>query len=199
MCQSSQTAKARKEDLLLRIAEAGYGVGFGAKKHFATHDIIAKLPGFISILSVAVGVFSLFLEFLTAKCLSATFIVLGVWGSYISLHDRDKERYADIGSKLTGLFNQLKALYYQVKTADSHDLSEFESSLIQLEHEFISLAIDRQAVFSDWYAHYKFFWQHQIGWIEDQKRFRIFRDKIPLSFGVSLLLVMTLVVAYVFA
>ena len=33
-----------KNTLLKMIAETGYNVGFGAKKHFATYDIVEKAP-----------------------------------------------------------------------------------------------------------------------------------------------------------
>ena len=37
-----------RDGLLRSIAETGYNVGFGAKKNFATHDIVQKAPGLIS-------------------------------------------------------------------------------------------------------------------------------------------------------
>ncbi|AWN16176.1 hypothetical protein SALB1_1978 [Salinisphaera sp. LB1] len=45
----------------------------------------------------------------------------------------------------------------------------------------------KQILFSDWYAHYKFFWQHQIEWIDEQKQFTFWRDKVPLSFSLACL------------
>lgn len=33
----------RRDDLLKHIADTGYNVGFGAKKHFATYDITDKV------------------------------------------------------------------------------------------------------------------------------------------------------------
>ena len=51
-----------REGLLRSIAETGYNVGFGAKKNFATHDVVQKAPGLIGFLSLAVGVFALIYE-----------------------------------------------------------------------------------------------------------------------------------------
>ena len=51
-----------KNDLLKHIAETGYNVGFGAKLHFATYDIVDKTPGLIGFISTAVGIFSLFIK-----------------------------------------------------------------------------------------------------------------------------------------
>src|ERR1035437_3257855 len=104
-----------KQDLLKRIADTAYNVGFGAKKHFATYDITAKVPGFIGFVSTAVGVFGLVFDLLSTKTLSAAFIVLGIMGISITLYDHKKEKYAEAGTKLTQIFNRLKALYFNVK------------------------------------------------------------------------------------
>lgn len=45
-----------KENLLKLIAESGYNLGYGAKKHFATFDLIEKLPGWLGFLAFAVGI-----------------------------------------------------------------------------------------------------------------------------------------------
>ena len=178
-----------KEDLLKLIAETGYNVGFGAKKHFATYDIVAKVPGIIGFASTGVGVFALFVDSLSTKHLSAAFIVLGVMGLCINFYNHKKELYADAGSKLTQLFNQLKALYMNAKASEAADLSSLENELKSIEMSYYSECISEQILFSDWFAHYKFFWQHQIDWINEQKKFRFFRDKIPLSLIVVVFLI----------
>jgi hypothetical protein len=170
-----------KADLLRNIADTAYNVGFGAKKHFATYDITAKVPGIIGFVSIAIGVFALFIDELTAKHLSATLIVLGVMAISIGVYDRKKDRYADVGGKLTEFFNKLKSLYYDVKAAEDLDLSRFELELQSIRTEARKIGIADQILFSGWYAHYKFFWEHQIDWIDEQKHFRLFRDRIPLG------------------
>lgn len=174
-----------KPDLLKHIADTAYNVGFGAKKHFATYDMTAKIPGLIGFISTGVGVFGLVFEVLNAKTLSATFIVLGIMGICITLYDHKKEKYADTGTKLTDLFNRLKALYFNVKGTQKTDLLEFEQELKAIEIEYSKIGISDQMLFSGWLAHYKFFWEHQIDWIDEQKHFKLFRDKLPLSFTVS--------------
>lgn len=176
-----------KQDLLKTIAETAYNVGFGAKKHFATFDIVSKVPGIIGFASVSVGVFALFLEFLSTRLLSAAFIVLGIAGMCIAHYDEKKQSYAQSGKELTGLFNRLKGLYFRVKAHEDDDVSRFEGELSEIEREASSLGISEQIMFSDWYAHYKFFWQHQIDWIEEELKFRLFRDKIPLSVWIWLI------------
>lgn len=178
-----------KSDLLRCIAEKGYDVGFGAKKHFATHDIIEKVPGLINFSSMAFGIYALVVKSLSTEVISATFIVLGVVGLYINMYERKKADYEEIGVALTQLFNELKALYLSVKNLDeSTDFSTYQNELSEIESKYYSLGISTQILFSNWYAHYKFFWEHQIGWINEEVRFSFLRDKIPLSLWFTLVI-----------
>jgi hypothetical protein len=118
-------------------------------------------------------------------------------GICITLYDHKKEKYAEAGKKLTELFNKLKVLYFNVKAAPDADMSEFEHQLLDIEAEYLKIGIPDQMLFSGWLAHYKFFWEHQIDWIDEQKHFRFFRDKIPLSF--SFFGILVVLVAVVFA
>jgi hypothetical protein len=185
-----------KSDLLKSIAQKGYDVGFGAKKHFATYDIIEKTPGFISFISMAVGVYALVIKSLSAELISATFIVVGIVGLYINLSDHKKAEYEKSGSALTKYFNELKALYLEVKgSPDDAPLSEYQKRLTDIENKFYDSSISKQIMFSNWYAHYKFFWEHQIDWIDEQLKFRLLRDKIPLSFMFALVLMSAILIA----
>ena len=178
-----------KVDLLKSIAEKGYDVGFGAKKHFATYDIIEKAPGLISFASMAFGIFSLAVKDLSTALISAMFIVLGIIGLYISLYDHKKSSYDKSGIALTKLYNELKALYLKVKSTDeSNDFSQFQEELNDIENRFYPECISKQILFSNWYAHYKFFWEHQIEWVDEELKFTLVRDKVPLSLWLTLLI-----------
>lgn len=176
-----------KESLLQLIAEAGYNVGIGAKKHFASYDMIEKLPGLIGLLSILIGVLALIKPDLSTQDISAFVLILGVIGLYISQHSSGKERFSKTGSELTVIFDNLKVLYHKVKNKTVDDVEDELQELEVLQAEFNSQAIHNQLVLSDWYAHYKFFWQHQIEWVDEQKKFKFWRDKIPLSFSFSCL------------
>lgn len=178
-----------KPDLLKHIAQTGYNVGYGAKKHFATYDIAAKAPGSISFLTLGVGIFFLLIDFAAKKYFSAACIILGVLGLRISVWDHKKDDYSEVGRKLTGLFNRVKELYYQVKTSENKELSQFEAELSALQDSYNEMCLSGQMLFSDWYAHYKFFWQQQIDWMDEQLHFRLFRDKLPLSFTAVFVLI----------
>lgn len=178
-----------KSDLLRSIAEKGYDVGFGAKKHFATYDIINKIPGLISFLSMAFGIFALAVNRLSTELISATFIVLGVMGLYISMYNHRKDDYEKAGIALTQLLNELKSLYLQAKSLDENsDLSSCREHLAEIESKYYPISISTQILCSNWYAHYKFFWEQQIGWINEQLEFSFFRDKVPLSLWFALLI-----------
>ncbi len=177
----------KKEDLLKQIADAAYNVGFGAKKHFATYDVVEKTPGIIAFSSMGVGIFGLIIDILSTKFFSAGFLVVGIAGFYIERYNPDKDNYAEKGTILTKLYNELKGLYYKVKVSDSEDLSSYEEELKIILDRYYENCLHKQILLSDWYAHYKFFWQHQIDWIDEQKHFKFWRDKIPLSLTIFFL------------
>lgn len=107
----------------------------------------------------------------------------------MSFYNPKKQEYYEAGVKLTNIFNDLKHLYVSVKSAQEGDLKRYQDKLEKIEQEFNSSCLSRHILFSGWYAHYKFFWQQQIAWIDEQKGFSLLRDKIPLSLSVFVVLV----------
>ena len=188
-----------KEDLLMHVAETGYNVGFGSCKHFATFDIVSKTPGWIGFMSIAFGVYALIFDSLADKFYSATFVVIGVIGLYVAFYDEGKSNYESAGIKLRRLYNNLRQLYYRVKSSNPTDFDGLLQELKDIESEYYSTAITKQILFSDWYAHFKFFWQLQIEWVDEKKKFTFFRDKIPLSAYLILSLIVIFLVVIVFS
>ena len=175
-----------RDDLLHHIAEAAYNVGFGAKRNFASHDMLDSLPGKISFVITAVGVYALVSEPLSTKLISATMVVLGILGLYISSSTFQKPVFDEAGASLTGLFNDLKRIYLIAKSAPEEDLPKIQEKLQDIEERYIESCVTRQLPLSNWLAHYKFFWEQQIDWIDEQLHFSLFRDKIPLTLTVTL-------------
>jgi hypothetical protein len=185
-----------REGLLRSIAETGYNVGFGAKKNFATHDIVQTAPGLIGFISLAVGVYALIWEPLTSKDIGATLVVLGIANLYVTHYDHNKVGYSDEGERLTALFYRLRDLYRDVQaTGEDDDLAAYRERLDAVQADVFSSSQSKQILLSDWYAHYKFFWQHQIEWMDEQKQFTFWRDKIPLSFTLTITAVVLVIVA----
>lgn len=183
-----------REQLLNLIAVAGYDIGFGAKTHFATFDIVEKAPGWLGFVSLVGGIYSLFVPFWTTQHVAAAFVIFGVISLYIGLYGTEKSKYEDVGKKLTLAFHSLHILYRKVEALPAGaDATSYIVELEKLRNEANSIGLSKQIFLSDWYAHYKFFWQMQVDWIHESRPFRVFRDKIPLSAYVAI--VMGLVLA----
>ena len=186
----------KKESILNLIATHGYNVGFGAKKHFATFDIIEKVPGWIGFISIAYGIISLkYSDSFFSEHVPCFLTVFGVASLYISFYLHKKDDYEDVGKQLTSIYFKLQSLYLGVKEATADNFDEELKLVETLMDEYRKISITKQVCFADWYAHYKFFAQMQIGWIDEQKGFKLFRDKIPLSFMIVVSLVLITLVA----
>ena len=91
----------------------------------------------------------------------------------------------------------MKELYYKVKEKqDTDNFNQEKNTLKSIENDFYSKAITKQILFSDWYAHYKFFWQWRthIAWMEKELDLTLLANKIPLSFIVSIVLMLILII-----
>ena len=186
----------KKDQLLKSIAETAYNVGFGGRKHWATYDIVDKVPGSIGFLSTAFGIYALIYDKLSEKHLSAAFIVFGLVALYITFYEPKKTQYAESANKLTKLFNALRDLYRDVQSHAGDDVDIFVDRLHVIEKDYYETCISKQILFSDWYAHYKFFWQYQIDWLDEQKKFKLLRDKVPLSFSFCIVVIAGGILAY---
>jgi len=171
-----------KNDLLKIIAQKGYDIGFGAKKHFATYDLVEKVPNYIGLIVLFVGILQLgFPEFTSSKLLAVALILVSIIALFINLYASGKDKYEEAGIKLTKLFNKLKKLYYTVKNNQDNTLQKYIDELNDIESEFYSVSITKQIFLSDWFAHFKFFNELQIDWIDEQLSFKFFKDKFPKS------------------
>ncbi|MEQ7895331.1 SLATT domain-containing protein [Xanthomonas arboricola] len=177
-----------KELLLKDIAESGYNIGYAAKKHLATYDIVEKAPGWISIISFAFGVLALVIPRLNNNVLAALFLVIAYAVFYFNSYQDTRLKYAEAGTKLTGLFTSLRSLYYDVKSRDeSENFDNLCDRYRAIVTESQASGIGKQIFLSDWYAHYKFFWQAERSWLEEKRPFTFWRDMMPLSVTVTLI------------
>lgn len=188
----------KKEDLLQQIADKGYDVGFGAKKHLATYDIICKAPGWISFGSIVVGIIVLATNYELDSLSSALLIIFGISALYIEPYYDKKDSYETAGKKMTGLFHSLKALYARVEHENGGDLEKYIIELKEIDSQFQDGSISKQIFISDLYAHYKFFGQMQINWIEKSRPFSLWRDKIPFTAYPFLIFIIVVVVIILF-
>lgn len=179
-----------KDRLLYALAENGYNIVFGARKHFATYDIIEKIPGMFAFFGLIIGVWQIYYPgFKYNTEVSLALIFLSIIALYIDPYKSSKEVYKDRGDKLIQLHNQLRQLYYSVKSKSANDsFIQEETEMNQFLTQYNTGNIANQILFSDWYAHYKLFAKSQYDWIDEQKHFK-FRDKFPLSFRVFIVIV----------
>lgn len=176
-----------KQELLRYVAEAGYDVGFGAKKHFASYDIIEKGPGWLGFISLVGGIYGLFVPLWASTHVAAIFVIFGVVSLYIGFYGSDKTRYEEAGKELTQGFHELQVVYRTVKSMpDGADFSGLLKQVQEIRSRVLSKSLSKQVFLSDWYAHYKFFWIAQIDWIHEARPFKFWRDKIPLTVYVAL-------------
>lgn len=175
-------------NLKKHIAETAYNVGYSAKLHFSSYEMIERLPGLISVFSMAFGIYALAFSNLSTKFMSCTLLVLGLIGLYISMRNGNKEIYEEKGIALTGLFNELKHLMSDAKS-QSPNTTDIANKLNDIEQRYNNSCVSNHIMFATWFAHYKFFWEQQIAWIDEQRTFGFFRDKVPLTLWISLTVV----------
>lgn len=179
---------------LRMIAEKAYDVGYSAKLHFATHDIVEKAPGWIGLISLIIGVLSLYLDVLAAKHVSALITVIGICSLYITYYSETKEQYFQAGTTLTELFDRLKLLNAQCKSATGFTPAH-QQELDLITDVFRRACLTKHILFSGWLAHKKFFWDQQVGWIDEYRKFSLLRDKIPFSFYAVIAVILIAIIA----
>jgi Tfp pilus assembly protein PilO len=149
---------------------------YGAKKTFATYDLVGKGPGWIGFISSAVGVFALIYDPLSAKFPSAVLVVAGIASLYLSFYRA--EEYEKAANQQLALYNRLKMLYRSVQS--NQNLTAAKAEYDAIEAEYYSTTVGKQVFLSGWYAHYKIFAESQYEWMDEQLNFT-WRDKWPVS------------------
>ncbi|KWH08244.1 hypothetical protein WT59_22210 [Burkholderia territorii] len=181
----------KKEDLLRMVAESGYNIGFGAKLHFATLDIVEKAPGWVNVIGFAVGVYSLIFPALALAGISATLVIASSLTLYINFYNSDKEKYDKAGVALTSAYHELRQLYAEIQAQPAGaDMGPFSARRMTIVSGASSISISKQIFLASWYAHIKFFWEHQVDWINDELKLSFVRDKVPFGAWATLVVLL---------
>lgn len=189
-----------KEELLKLIATRGYNVYFGAKKHFATYDIIEKLPRAIALLGLLIGIWQLWRpDFSYSQLISFLLIVSSVYSYTITQYDGEKQNYEIVGKQLTDIHNDLHRLYLNVKSSNASVFPDQEAELEDLMASYNDKAISKQILLSHTVAHFKFFGEAQITWMDDELNFTFWKDKVPKVYHLILWLVVAIVTIAILA
>lgn len=187
-----------KESLLKEIATNGYNVGFGAKKNFASYDILIKLPSWVGFVSLSIGILQLGYNSLGGnKELSAFLIIISVAIMYLNCFNAKIDDFNEEGTRLTNNFNSLRFLYLRVKDSNKEDYNTESNELQEIIKECNSKSITKQVFMSQWYGHYKFFYEMQIDWIDEQLKFKFIKDKVPAS--IKIIVSTTIIVILIYA
>ncbi|MDD9173519.1 SLATT domain-containing protein [Aliivibrio sp. S2TY2] len=164
------------------IAELAYNVTYGANRHFATFDIVSRLPAWIGFASLAFGIVGLAFK-VTTNLTSVVFILLSIAALFITMYEPKKSDYEIRGVQLTKLSGNLLSLYRKAETDDPDVLNEVNQKFLELKDAYYSDGgnIGQQILFSDVLAHYKMFGvkKQQSQWFVDELNLTLFRDKIP--------------------
>ena len=182
-------ASSKQQDLLKRIAERGFEVGYAANLNFATHDIADKVPVVISFVSMAVGILALVAPVFQLTSVAVCLTLLGILTLYVEKYPAHE--YGERGKRTLDMLHALEALYYEVKENEdpAADFSEEEMRFQKIEKEFVESTCPRQVLFATWYAYFKFFAEKDYDWIDEQLHFSFWRDKVPATLRVLLVLV----------
>lgn len=171
-----------KTNLLLKIAQKGYVIAFGANLNFATYDIVKKWPNIIAFLSIIVGILGLICQTFSSMPVSVALLILGIASVYIERFTPNIENYCKRGIDNTKQWNMLKDLYYEVKGMNENaDFNDIETRYKTIEHEFNTTSQPNQILFSNWFAHFKLFCEKDVSWMDEQLHFKVWKDKIPKS------------------
>lgn len=164
------------------IAELAYNVTYGANRHFATFDIVSRLPAWIGFSSLAFGIVGLAFK-VTTDLTSVVFILLSIAALFITMYEPKKTDYEKRGVHLTKLSGQLLSLYRKSETDELDILQEVNKEFLELKDAYSSDGgnIGQQILFSDVLAHYKMFGvkKQQNQWFVGELNLTLFRDKIP--------------------
>ncbi len=185
--------------VLQSLATSGYNVGFGAKKNFASYDLVTKLPSWIGFITLALGIIQLGYPVIgNCKWLSMILILVSVAALYINVFNSTANKFEVEGIRLTKIFNKLRSLYLKVKSSENDDFEQEIAEMDAIMDDYYSNVISKQVFLSQWFAHFKFFYEMQIDWVEEQLNFGFFKDKFPnsLKFILVLLFISFLILAY---
>lgn len=171
----------KKNDLLHHIATTAYNSGFGAKKSFASMEILIKAPSLLGWSLTSLGVLGLVFDVLSTKTISAITLSIGFISFYLSYKKRDIKKLNTSGVELTRIRDELGILYARVDAGNDDPNESYIQKLEELQNRASRSAVSEQVMFSGWYAHMKFFGESQIEWINRELEFRFWKDMIPAS------------------
>ena len=171
-----------KESLLKQIAEKGYVISFAANLNFATYDIVTGLPPKVTFISLAISIIGLVWPEISTYWISVPILLMSIACIYTERYSKSINGYGDRGRENTHQWNELKELYFRVKSSEEDsDFSEEFKQLKNISDEFNKTSERDQIFFANWFAHYKLFCEKDYHWMDEQLHFSVWKDKFPSS------------------
>ena len=191
-----------KERLLNSIASSAYNIGYGADKHFATHNIYSFVPNIVSLAALSVSIYQV--TSLASGIptdwntrLSYIMIVIALIGFYVGLTGKNVEAYSQAGEDLTAEFNSLRRMYDNVLCATEVNIGERNLELEEIVNRAKEVAITRHPLFlSDWFAHVLFFGTRQSDWVSNELNLTFWKDMVPCTFKIVSAFIIFLVAVF---
>lgn len=187
-----------KKQFKKEIAENAYNVGFGAKKHFASYDILTKFPNWISFTGLAIGIIQVaYADFPNQKEISVLLIIVSIAGFYINFSSKEINKYKKSGEELTQIYNKLRQLYLTVESSENENFKNEKKELETLLESYYKASITKQIFLSQWYAHFKFFYEFQIDWLDKELDFKFWKDKFPNSLKWLIYIILFIILVFI--
>lgn len=188
-----------RESLKKRSAHIGYSLGFGAKRHFATYDIVEKTPAYFGVFSFSVGIaFLIYKNDSLATFIGASSSVIGFALLYLNDYLNEKEKYINIGKQLNTLYGKVHAIYDKSLSCEEDEIPKLEKELTEINDEFQKISIHKQVFLSNEFAHFKLFFESQPKWFVDELELTFWRDKIPAIWRLYAVIILISIVALLF-
>ncbi|MGF7028966.1 MULTISPECIES: SLATT domain-containing protein [Sphingobacterium] len=182
-------------DFLNTLAQKGYDIGFGAKKNFSSYDILNKLPSWVGFISLVVGIVQIAYENIPFnKELSIILIFAAIGILYTEGFKSKIEDFHNEGVRLTMLYNRIRDLYTEAKGDTNFNFVNYDQRYQAILTEFYSNTISKQVFMSQWFAHFKFFAEMQVDWIEKELKLKWYKDKVPNSLKTTVLIIIIIII-----
>jgi hypothetical protein len=182
-------------DFLNTLAQKGYDIGFGAKKNFSSYDIINKLPSWVGFISLMVGIIQIAYENIPFnKELSIILIFVAIAILYTEGFKSRVDDFHTEGVRLTRLYNKIRDLYTEAKADVNFNYANYDPRYQTILTDFYSSTISKQVFMSQWFAHFKFFGEMQVTWIEEELNLKWFKDKVPNSLKITILFIILITI-----
>lgn len=186
-----------RHTLRKKSARLGYNLGYGAKRHFATHDIVGKVPAYFGVVTFAFGI--IFLKYpntLMSDIVSMLTSALGFAIFYLNFYTNDLSLYEEIGKKINIFYHNSLSIFEKAESCPENELDGLAKELDLINDEFQKISIYKQVFLSNELAHFKLFGESQSEWFVKELKLGFWKDKIPALWRIYALILLLIIVTF---